>query len=59
MLLYYQRSALTKYFTGGVHHWDENGLRNPKNEPADIQKIHAEIVHFVKEWLKDWKPSDD
>lgn len=41
---------------GGVHHYDENGLANHAAEPAHIQKIHREIVHFVKEWLKDWTP---
>ncbi|KAI0087965.1 peptidase S28 [Irpex rosettiformis] len=44
-----------KVIPGGVHHWDENGLRNSQDEPPEIQKIHAEIVGFVLEWLKDWK----
>lgn len=42
-------------FPDGVHHFDENGLRNIEDEPAHIQKIHREIVEFVTEWLKDWK----
>ena len=44
---------------GGVHHWDENGLRHHEDEPIAIQKIHAEIVGFVLEWLKDWQPKSD
>ncbi|KAI0695544.1 peptidase S28 [Cytidiella melzeri] len=44
-----------KVIPGGVHHWDENGLRRRQDEPPEIQKIHAEIVEFVVEWLKDWK----
>ncbi len=40
---------------GGVHHWDENGLRKREDEPVEIQQIHGEIVEFVLEWLKDWK----
>lgn len=44
-----------KLFTDGVHHFDENGLKNPEDEPPHIQKIHREIVEFVTEWLKDWK----
>ena len=40
----------------GVHHYDENGLRNPKDEPPHIQRIHREIVEFVKAWLEDWTP---
>ncbi|KAF8586289.1 peptidase S28 [Ramaria rubella] len=43
-----------KLIPGGVHHWDENGLRDSEQEPADIQKIHGEEVEFVKAWLKDW-----
>lgn len=42
----------TLFSLGGVHHWDENGLRNPTKEPAHIRKIHIEIVEFVLEWLK-------
>ena len=41
---------------GGVHHYDENGLRDPADEPPHIQKIHRDIVEFVSEWLKEWKP---
>lgn len=44
-----------KVIPGGVHHYDENGLRNMAEEPAHILKIHKEMIHFVKEWLKDWK----
>ncbi|KAI0074024.1 peptidase S28 [Panus rudis PR-1116 ss-1] len=45
-----------KLIPHGVHHWDENGLRNTDDEPFDIRKIHAEEVDFVTAWLKDWKP---
>ncbi|KAI0742186.1 peptidase S28 [Irpex lacteus] len=44
-----------KVIPGGVHHWDENGLRKREDEPVEIQQIHGEIVEFVLEWLKDWK----
>ncbi|KAJ7275626.1 serine carboxypeptidase S28-domain-containing protein [Mycena rebaudengoi] len=27
------------------------------DEPPEIQKIHEEMIFFVAEWLKDWKPS--
>ncbi|GJE99300.1 peptidase S28 [Phanerochaete sordida] len=45
-----------KLIPDGVHHYDENGLRNPKDEPPHIQRIHREIVGFVEAWLKDWTP---
>lgn len=41
---------------GGVHHWDENGLRDSKQEPAEIQRVHQEMIAFVKEWLANWTP---
>ena len=41
---------------GAVHHWDEYGLANMEDEPEDIQKIHREMIEFVKHWIKDWKP---
>ncbi|KAI9510982.1 peptidase S28 [Russula earlei] len=44
-----------KIISGGVHHWDENGLRDGEREPQEIDQIHSEIVEFVKEWLEDWK----
>ncbi|KAH6911475.1 serine carboxypeptidase S28-domain-containing protein [Coprinopsis sp. MPI-PUGE-AT-0042] len=44
-----------KLIPGGVHHWDEWGLKNILEEPAEIRKIHSEIIEFVREWLKDWK----
>ncbi|KAF8505248.1 serine carboxypeptidase S28-domain-containing protein [Hysterangium stoloniferum] len=47
-----------KVIPGGVHHWDENGLADPSKEPADVQKIHAEEVAFVKEWLKEWQAAN-
>ena len=40
----------------GVHHYDENGLKNRKDEPPHIQRIHREIVGFVKAWLEGWTP---
>jgi len=43
---------------GGVHHHDQNGKRVHTWEPEHIQKIHAEEISFVKEWLKDWKPRE-
>lgn len=33
----------------------QNGLRNPHDEPEEIQKVHKEMIRFVKAWLKDWK----
>ncbi|PSR83862.1 hypothetical protein PHLCEN_2v5571 [Hermanssonia centrifuga] len=47
-----------KLIPGGVHHYDENGLRRRSDEPPQIRKIHEEIVEFVTEWLKDWKAPD-
>ena len=42
-------------FSGGVHHWDENGLRDGDREPKEIYQIHSEMIEFVKVWLKGWK----
>ncbi|KAH9958391.1 serine carboxypeptidase S28-domain-containing protein [Lactifluus volemus] len=42
-----------KIIPGGVHHWDENGLREGEKEPKKIRQIHGEIVEFVKAWLED------
>ncbi|KAF9643255.1 peptidase S28 [Thelephora ganbajun] len=47
-----------KIIPNGVHHWDENGLRDHNQEPPEIQKIHREIVEFVQAWLKDFKRKD-
>ncbi|KAF8214964.1 serine carboxypeptidase S28-domain-containing protein [Mycena galopus ATCC 62051] len=44
-----------KLIPGGVHHFDEWGLLDLDDEPVEIRKIHLEMIHFVKEWLKDWK----
>ena len=41
---------------GAVHHWDENGLDDPSQEPAFIQSIHQQEIAFVKAWLADFKP---
>ncbi|KAF8895639.1 serine carboxypeptidase S28-domain-containing protein [Infundibulicybe gibba] len=45
-----------KLIPGGVHHYDEYGLPNIFDEPPQIRKIHGEMILFVTEWLKDWKP---
>lgn len=47
-----------KSMVDGVHHWDENGLPDPQQEPPEIQKIHREMVEFVQVWLKDFKRKD-
>ncbi|KAH8104535.1 peptidase S28 [Cristinia sonorae] len=44
-----------KLIPNGVHHYDEWGLANIEDEPTEILKIHREMIHFVKEWLKDWE----
>ncbi|KAF8885674.1 serine carboxypeptidase S28-domain-containing protein [Gymnopilus junonius] len=43
-----------KLIPDGVHHYDEFGLANLLEEPPEIRKIHAEMIHFVTVWLKDW-----
>jgi len=43
-----------KLIPNGVHHYDEYGLANLLEEPAEIRKIHAEMISFVNSWLKDW-----
>jgi hypothetical protein len=40
--------------SGGVHHWDENGLEDSEGEPKEIRQIHNEMIEFVKAWLKGW-----
>jgi hypothetical protein len=47
--------------SGGLaadHLCAQNGLKNPKDEPAEIQRVHNEMIAFVKEWLADWKPKN-
>ncbi|KAK7690876.1 hypothetical protein QCA50_005978 [Cerrena zonata] len=44
-----------KLIKGAVHHYDENGLADPSQEPPTIQEIHAQEVEFVKGWLKEFK----
>lgn len=44
----------TDDYLDGVHHYDEFGLANLLEEPAEIRKIHAEMISFVISWLKDW-----
>jgi len=46
---------LSQSLPGGVHHWDENGLRDSKREPREIRQIHNEMIEFVKLWLKGWE----
>ena len=48
------KDYLLKGLLDGVHHYDEYGLRNIEDEPPEILQIHKEMIHFVKEWLKDW-----
>ena len=48
-------TLLSIFFSGGVHHWDENGLKDSGREPKEIRQIHDEMVDFVKVWLKDWE----
>ncbi|KIM40869.1 hypothetical protein M413DRAFT_445651 [Hebeloma cylindrosporum] len=43
-----------KIIPDGVHHYDEYGLANLLEEPPEIRKIHAEMIHFVNSWLSDW-----
>jgi hypothetical protein len=40
--------------SGGVHHWDENGVEDGSQEPEEIRLIHAEMIEFVKVWLEEW-----
>lgn len=42
--------------TGGVHHYDEYGLRDLSAEPPEIEKIHREMIEFVTAWLEEWEP---
>jgi len=46
--------ALIKHVLGGVHHYDEYGWKNILEEPAEIRKIHLEMIEFVRSWLEDW-----
>lgn len=48
---------LFRSLSGGVHHWDENGLRDGEREPKEIRQIHNEMIEFVKVWLKGWEGS--
>ncbi|EPT05266.1 hypothetical protein FOMPIDRAFT_1013559 [Fomitopsis schrenkii] len=45
-----------KVIPGGVHHYDEYGLRDLSAEPPEIEKIHLEMIEFVTAWLEDWQP---
>ncbi|GAA5934245.1 uncharacterized protein JCM15063_004515 [Sporobolomyces koalae] len=44
-----------KIIPEGVHHWDENGLTDPEQEPKEIHKIHQEEIAFVRQWLREWR----
>ncbi|KAJ3510022.1 hypothetical protein NLJ89_g4906 [Agrocybe chaxingu] len=44
-----------KLIPNAVHHYDEYGWLNLLDEPAEIRKIHAEMISFVTSWLKDWE----
>ncbi|KAF9524271.1 serine carboxypeptidase S28-domain-containing protein [Crepidotus variabilis] len=44
-----------KLIPNGVHHYDEYGWKNLLEEPHDIRKIHADMIHFVTSWLRDWR----
>lgn len=43
----------------GVHHWDEFGVAEGEEEeglpPKQVVDIQNQMVHFVGEWLKEWK----
>lgn len=46
----------------GVHHYDENGLKDHSQEPPEIRWVHDFMVDFVRSWLKEWdeqKGKDD
>ncbi|KAL5501476.1 MGSCP1 [Sanghuangporus vaninii] len=47
-----------KLIPDGVHHYDENGLRNMDNEPFEILNIHKEEIAFVTTWLEDWNRTE-
>ena len=49
------RSADFFVWEGGVHHYDEYGLRDLSAEPPEIEKIHLEMIAFVRAWLEEWK----
>ncbi|KAF8316052.1 hypothetical protein DL93DRAFT_2193817 [Clavulina sp. PMI_390] len=42
-----------KWIPAGVHHFDENGLKDHTLEPEQIRRIHREEIAFVKAWLKE------
>ncbi|KAF8267349.1 hypothetical protein EI94DRAFT_1581555, partial [Lactarius quietus] len=44
--------------SGGVHHWDENRLKNISEEPDKVRQIHTEMTEFVKVWLEGWRGGD-
>ncbi|KAH9057717.1 peptidase S28 [Lactarius vividus] len=44
-----------KIIPGGVHHWDENGLKNSSEEPEEIRQVHTKTIEFVKVWLEEWR----
>jgi hypothetical protein len=42
-----------KWIKTGIHHYDQNGLKNHALEPPHIRNIHAQEVEFVKSWLEE------
>ncbi|KAI5450429.1 Serine carboxypeptidase S28 [Naganishia albida] len=48
-----------KLIPNAVHHFDENGLLDPSEEPKRIRRVHAEEVEFVKSWLEQWRRRKD
>ncbi|KAJ3952822.1 hypothetical protein N0V92_010736 [Colletotrichum tropicale] len=43
----------------GVHHWDENSVKDddvtPNFPPTSIKEVHAQEVKFVEAWMKEWE----
>jgi len=39
-------SAPETSLLGGVHHWDENGLRDGELDPKEIRQIHGEMISY-------------
>jgi len=53
-----RKSSLNKpviMIKDAVHHFDENGLKDPSEEPKRIRKVHQQEVEFVQSWVQEWK----
>jgi hypothetical protein len=53
-----RKSSLNKpviMIKDAVHHFDENGLKDPSEEPKRIRKVHQQEVEFVQSWVREWK----